>query len=151
MNLVKTINVKRPNDDIYYDYLKVSRDIDKSLLLNLKENKLLNSLKDDQEIPDDIFDIICGQIKNKMDNFKRTTLSEFREQIYDILVYNLDFVEVLWEILSQYVQEDVIKSSDLEQIIEPIYGQIKQYNNNYRPIYHLENILLNIVKIKDGY
>ena len=151
MNLVKTVNVKRPNDDIYYDYLKVPRDIDKSFVLNLKESKLLNLVKEDQEVPDEIFDIICGEIKKKMDNFKKTTLSEFREQIYDILVYNLDFVEVLWEILSQYVQEDVIKSSDLEQIIEPIYGQIKQYNNNYRPIYHLENILLNIVKIKDGY
>jgi DNA polymerase III delta prime subunit len=151
MNLVKTLNVKCPNDDIYYDYLKVSRDIDKSLLLNLKDSKLLNLIKEGQEVPVDIFDIICGEIKQKMDNFKKTTLSEFREQIYDILVYNLDFVEVLWEILSQYVQEDVIKSSDLEQIIEPIYGQIKQYNNNYRPIYHLENILLNIVKIKDGY
>ena len=151
MNLVKTINVKRPNDDIYYDYLKVSRDIDKSLVLNLKESKLLNLMKNDQEVPEEIFDIICGEIKKKMDNFKKTTLAEFREQIYDILVYNLDFIEVLWEILSQYVQEDVIKSSDLEKIIEPIYGQIKQYNNNYRPIYHLENILLNIVKIKDGY
>jgi len=151
MSLVKTINVKRPNDYIYYDYLKVSRDIDKSLILNLKESKMLGLIREDQEVPDDIFDIICGEIKKKMDNFKKTSLAEFREQIYDILVYNLDFIEVLWEILSQYVQEGVIKSSDLEQMIDPIFDQIKQYNNNYRPIYHLENILLNIVKIKDGY
>ena len=80
-----------------------------------------------------------------MDKPNKINLSEFRELLYDILIYNLDFIEVLWSIISYYVQEGKISENKTNDILSNIYGQIKQYNNNYRPIYHLENILLNIV------
>jgi len=145
LNYVKIINVKRPSKDIYYNYLNLSGDIDSKYLLNLKETKFLNKIKNTNEIPKESFDIISDLIISKMNKPNKINLSEFREILYDILVYNLDFVEILWTIISYYVQENKLINKNLDEILNLIYTQIKQYNNNYRPIYHLENILLNIV------
>ena len=145
LNYVKVINVKHPDNNIYYKYLKTPSYVDKNCILNLKETKLLEKIKDDSDIPEETFDIITNLIIKKMDKPNKINLSEFRELLYDILIYNLDFIEVLWSIISHYVQEGKISENKTNDILSNIYGQIKQYNNNYRPIYHLENILLNIV------
>ena len=142
---MKIINIKHPNTDIYYDYLKLPENIDNTCLLNLKEVKMLNLIQEDQEIPNETFDVICGLLKNKMDNPNKLNLLEFRELIYEILIYNLDFIEVLWDIISYYIQEQKLIGNALGTTLKNIYMQIKQYNNNYRPIYHLESILLNII------
>jgi hypothetical protein len=145
LNYIKVVNIKQPAKDIYYDYLKLPDYIDNTCLMNLKEINMLNSIQEDQEIPIETFDVICESIKEKMDNPKKLELLEFRELIYDVLVYNLDFIEVVWDIISHYVQEGKLKEDNLKITIKNIHRQLKQYNNNYRPIYHLENILLNII------
>jgi len=145
LNYVKVVNVKHPSKDIYYDYLKLSDEVNNNCILNLKETKLLEKIDNIDQIPEDTFDIITNLIIKKMDKPKQINLSEFREMLYDILVYNLDFIEVLWSIISHYVQEGKLKGKKLEKILKLAYTQLKQYNNNYRPIYHLENILLNIL------
>lgn len=145
LNYVKVINIKHPSKEIYYDHLKLSEDINNNCILNLKEINLLEKIDNLDEIPSDNFDIITELIIKKMNKPEKINLSEFRELLYDILIYNLDFIEVLWAIISHYVQEGKLKTDKLRNILKLIYTQIKQYNNNYRPIYHLENILLNIV------
>jgi hypothetical protein len=145
LNYVKTINVKHPDKNIYYDYLKIPETIDNQYILNLKETKLLQKIENDNEIPQETFDVITNLIIKKMNKPEKIILSEFRETLYDILIYNLDFIEVLWNIIENYVQENRLVDEKLNIILFQIYNQIKQYNNNYRPIYHLENILLNIV------
>jgi len=146
LNYVKIVNVKHPSNEIYRDYLKLPKDIANNCVLNLKETKLLEKIENIDEIPEDTFDIITSLIIKKMDKPNKIILSEFREMLYDILIYNLDFIEVLWCIISHYVQEGKLKTQKLSGILNLVYTQIKQYNNNYRPIYHLENILLNIIE-----
>lgn len=145
LNYVKTINVKQMSKEIYYDYLKLPNHIDNKCLMNLKEINMLKMIEDDENLPSESFDVICESIKQKMNNHKRLDLLEFRELIYDVLVYNLDFIEVVWDIISYYVQEGKLGTENLKKILKNTYNQFKQYNNNYRPIYHLENILLNII------
>ena len=36
---------------------------------------------------------------------------------------------------------------ELDSIMEKMYVFLKQYNNNYRPIYHLESIFFYIITI----
>ena len=73
------------------------------------------------------------------------SLFEFREILYETLVYNLDFIEVLWNIISNLIENSKINNDALKRILCDIYIQLKYFNNNYRPIYHLENIILNIL------
>jgi len=145
LNYTRVINVKHPANTVYYDYLKTPENIDSDFILNLKETKLLQKIEEDQNIPEETFDVITNLIIKKMDKPNKLNLSEFRELLYDILIYNLDFIEVLWCIIEHYIKENKLVDEKLNTILAQVYNQIKQYNNNYRPIYHLENILLNIV------
>lgn len=152
-NIIKSayiVNIGRPVNSIY-EYLKKPNEIDKININNLKEVRTLSKIDNMDEIADEYFDIICDSIIAKMVNKKKMSLFDFRETLYDILVYNLDFTEVLWHILVHFINEGKLTNDSLNIITKDIYGQLKQYNNNYRPIYHLEIILLNIVNLIHGY
>lgn len=143
LNNSKIMNVQRPTKDIY-DYLKIPSEIDKSCILNLKEANILKKIDDLETVPQEIFDIICSQLIKKIESKKNITLIELRELLYEILIYNLDFNEILWEIITHFSINNKISYTSLREILEKLYDHIKRYNNNYRPIYHLENMLLNI-------
>ena len=144
LNNIKVINIKRPSNDIY-DYLKIPNSIDKKCILNLKESNLLKKTKNINDLPEETFDIICDILIKKIKNNKKISLIEFRELLYDTLIYNLDFNEILWEIITYFTLHNNISEENLKDILFNLHIQIKQYNNNYRPIYHLENMLLNII------
>ena len=144
------INIGRPQNNIY-DYLEKPDEIDKSCIHNLKEVRSIAKVDNLEDIPPEYFDIICDNIIHKMTDPKKMSLFDFREQLYDILVYNLDFAEVLWHILTHFIQEGLLSVESLNTITQEVYTQLKQYNNNYRPIYHLEIILLNILNHIHGY
>ena len=144
LNNIKVINIKRPSNDIY-DYLKIPNSIDKKCILNLKESNLLKKTKNINNLPEETFDIICDILIKKIKNNKKISLIEFRELLYDTLIYNLDFNEILWEIITYFTLHNNISEENLKDILFNLHIQIKQYNNNYRPIYHLENMLLNII------
>lgn len=145
LNNVKIINIKRPDNEVY-KYLKTYNKIDKSCILNLKENHIINKIPSLENLPSETFDVVCCSIIEKIENTKKINLLDFRELLYEILIYNLDFNDVLWEIITYFIKIEKINIQNKEELLENLYTQIKQYNNNYRPIYHLENILLNIVK-----
>ena len=71
--------------------------------------------------------------------------TKFRDTIYDILVYNLDTAECIYYVLSYFIENDMLSQHDTSEILTKIYPFLKYYNNNYRPIYHLETILIYII------
>ncbi len=143
INNARIINIKKPDDNIYQS-LNLPNYLDKSCILNLKEINSLKKIKDPNDIPKEVFDIICETIINKM-NSPKISLLDFREVLYDILIYNLDFIEILWNVLTHFIEEGKLDEKSIYDITKSIYPQMKQYNNNYRPIYHLEIMLVNII------
>jgi hypothetical protein len=107
-------------------------------VLNLKELRLLTHTYP-ENLPKDIFNIICDNIIDEMTNSQTLVFTTFRENLYDILIYNLDITECVWYILTHFIRIGVI--TDTTEILSTIYTFLKYYNNNYRPIYHLESIL----------
>jgi hypothetical protein len=69
------------------------------------------------------------------------SMAGFRDLIYDMLIYNLDVAECIWYILYYFIQNENISDKDTSDILDRCYVFLKYYNNNYRPIYHLESIL----------
>lgn len=67
-------------------------------------------------------------------------MSRFRELIYDMLVYNIDVHECIGNIITTLVKRKYISHDKYYDVFVYVYQALKQYNNNYRPIYHLENI-----------
>ena len=143
INNARIINIKKP-DTIFYKKLKLPNYVDKSCVLNLKEIYSIKDIDSPEKIPNEVFDIICETIILKMESSK-VTLFEFRELLYDILIYNLDFIEIFWNIIIHFVEKGKLNNNSIKDILNSAYIQMKQYNNNYRPIYHLEIMLVNII------
>lgn len=107
-------------------------------ITNLKDLKVQNEQINTNKI-------VCKKIIEQMENYEELKYSDFREQIYDIFIYNLDVSECIYEILNSLIQKKKIKK--LDEILKKTYNFFKYYNNNYRPIYHLENYLFYLISI----
>ncbi len=106
-------------------------------VLNIKE---INQLGYHNVDGGDVFNVVCDTIIEQMLNGQYLTTG-FRDALYDILIYNLDVGECLWYIYSHFVGLG-LNNSD---VLVKMHDSLKYFNNNYRPIYHLESIMLNII------
>ena len=125
--------------------------VDVSCLLNLKELKSFSMYNVGFETPKDNFNTICNSIIDAMNNPRNLIITEFRDLLYDILIYNLDAIECIWYVMYHFVRSDRISSDNLSLILNKSYTFSKYYNNNYRPIYHLESIFFYIINYIHGY
>jgi adenylate kinase family enzyme len=166
LNSCYTLSIARPSKEQYSNILKYnycpqqhqsnpinSSKIDKIMdtlqkdqIMNIKEIRSLTILDELGNIPTDIFNVICDNIIQEIVNHDKIVITAFRDIIYDILIYNLDIGDVLWYILSHFIKksnispEFAIETRVITDITNQIFVFLKQYNNNYRPIYHLESI-----------
>ena len=94
---------------------------------------------------------IVNRIVVKIINYQDITMSKFRELIYDMLVYNINIYDAIYDILFYLIKNNYIEDSEYYNIMLHTNKVLKQYNNNYRPIYHLENICYYLInKIHDN-
>jgi hypothetical protein len=114
-------------------------------IINIKDFKYFNLINDNDDIPEDIFNIVSDKLLSEIINFKNCSLLQIRDLLYDILTYNLDIYECIWYIIYELIDNDYINNSNYKNILNQLYIQFKYYNNNYRPIYHLERIIYNII------
>jgi hypothetical protein len=84
-------------------------------------------------------------IKNNTDPHTENTFAILRNELYDLLIYNLNICDCLWYITKTLAYKKYINSDNISNIIINIYTFLKYYNNNYRPIYHLEKIVIYII------
>jgi hypothetical protein len=124
--------------------VNILRSIDANEITNGKEVKGFSLIRDG-EIPTDIFNIICDNIISEMKNHEKISMAGFRDSIYDMLIYNLDVTECIWYILYYFIQNENLHTNDVSDILDRCYVFLKYYNNNYRPIYHLESILFYLI------
>ena len=115
-------------------------------ILNLKELRSVSMISDLAEYPKDVFNVICDNIIHEMQKRELLDILGFRDHLYDILLYGLDITECLWYILNHFVEEGAISDPGvLSEILTRINSFLKYYNNNYRPIYHLESIFIYLI------
>lgn len=88
--------------------------------------------------------IICDKIICELMNTNNFKLLNFRDIIYDIFIYNLNIPQCVWYILIELINKKLIARETLTVILLKTYNFLQYYNNNYRPIFHLENYLLTI-------
>jgi len=142
-NCCKIIQVSRPSRIQY----------NKCFNNTFKTQVVLHEIKNIKDVHSNIvkpiqpYEVICNNIYNSIVTQEGFTFNTLREQLYDILVYNLNVDTCIWLILEKLINEGKIKSDDLPIILMKIYDFFKNYNNNYRPIYHLEKIAINLIEI----
>jgi DNA polymerase III delta prime subunit len=113
-------------------------------IMNVKE---MNILKRTRDFPTDVFNIVTDTILQKILNPSTINIQQFRNDIYELLIYNTDIAEVLFYILNYLIQNKILDAQKTNAILIRSFTFLKYYNNNYRPIYHLENIIFYIICI----
>jgi hypothetical protein len=79
-------------------------------------------------------------------NYKNQTFNNLRELCYDLLVLQFDIQKSIKYILDDLIKSKLIKEDNINDVLIKTYVFIKYFNNNYRPIYHLENYFINLIK-----
>lgn len=125
---------KAPNTSSFFN-------IESDGITNIKELYSLTTLSNTKRPPNDAFNIICDNIIKKIMYPTTINHAEFRDLLYDILTYNLETTECLFYIINYFVENRLLTSDDCSDILSKTYNFLKYYNNNYRPIYHLESIM----------
>jgi hypothetical protein len=138
------VNVKRPSREMY-TRLGLPSEILPECVLNLKEISIIKNIGDVSDLPAETFNLVCDAIIKTISDPRKLTITDFRDTLYDILVYNLDIYETIWYILTHFIREGKLEQTSVSDILQNMYKQLQQYNNNYRPIYHLESIFITIL------
>ena len=94
---------------------------------------------------------ICNAIIENIKNPDKIEFLTFRDILYDILIYELDINECIWYILTALIHSNLVSDNDMSDILLKTNIFLQYYNNNYRPIYHLENYMYNLITIVNGY
>jgi len=141
----RIVNIKRPLVSSYEQLNSSGSEIEPECILNMKEIKSMDYTGSEAETPPEIFDIVCRELITQMENYDKMDILQFRDSLYDILVYNLDATECFWEILTHFIRLEQLTNKSISAILLKTQSQLKYYNNNYRPIYHLETLFITIL------
>jgi DNA polymerase III delta prime subunit len=167
INSCYKLGIKRPSKESYTELLRVNyektkhkpntvnnitrgeeilKNIDEKGITNMKEIRTLLHMKPSNNLPDDLFNKVCDNIINKIENIDNIKFTEFRDCLYEILTYDIEINECLWYIIYYFISDNKLSNNDVSDILIKCYTFFKYFNNNYRPIYHLENIMFYIIK-----
>lgn len=142
LNCCKLISVPRPTRTQYNKCLgnKIKKNIELDEITNIKN---ITASVTQLMRP---YEVICLKILDSIldcENFKFFLL---RDQLYDIFIYHLDVTDCIWFILNKLIEMKKIKDNDMTDILIKTYTCLQYYNNNYRPIYHLESYVFYLIK-----
>lgn len=125
--------------------LACMNEIDESTVVNSKELFMLKKLKRLEDLPTDIETTICDKILKNMEHPNKINLVEFRNVIYELLVYNVNIPECMYYIMSESIQKYHLDEPSISDMLKYSYTFLKYFNNNYRSIYHLESMIFFIM------
>jgi hypothetical protein len=83
----------------------------------------------------------------------KISYNNIRNILYDLLINDLNFYDCTYYIIDGIIRKKIemsignIDSKFITKIFERVCLLFKYYNNNYRPIYHLEAFILYLIKL----
>lgn len=145
LNCCEVINFSRPTKTAYEKCTDKNISIDVENITNIK---LILSDGLELSIP---YKIICNKIISQMKNVEQLNFLKFRDVLYDIMIYNLDVSDCVFYILNTLYKQGLYDNDKLCIIMTKTYEFFQYYNNNYRPIYHLEKYFLFLISVIHKY
>jgi adenylate kinase family enzyme len=122
---------------------EILEEIDLNTIMNIKEIYSFSSLKSLQEIPTDVFNMITDALLEQILHPENLKITELRNHLYELLIYNVDISECIWHIFISLIKYGSFSTKKhITEMLNEIFVFFKYYNNNYRSIYHLESIML---------
>ena len=146
-NCCRIIRISRPSRTLYNKCLgnTVGTDIELEKITNMKN--MIGSITQLMSP----HETICNKLLNSILDINNMSFQNVRNQLYDIFIYNLDVTDCIWYIVERLVVLKHIKNDDMRDIMKKLYSCLQYFNNNYRPIYHLESFIFYLVKKVHGF
>ena len=137
-----TIPIKRPTKAQYTKCIgrQLVSTVNVAHIRNIKDlysknTKLMNINK-----------ITVSKLVQHIENYTTLDFLQLRDHLYNIFIYHLDLNECIWELLIHFIDKGSIDAEKMERVLLFLSSFLKYYNNNYRPIYHLERFVLFLCK-----
>ncbi len=92
-------------------------------------------------------EVICTVMLDILLHPDKLHFLQLRETIYDWFTYNLDVGQCVWFLLSRLMEEGHLAPAHHGDALRQTYRFLQYYNNNYRPVFHVENYLLYLVAL----
>ena len=148
LNRCKLITLERPVKTNYAKILEFKLDKNNVMdnVVNIKDEKknsfkIVNLSKLDKL---DVYNKIVNEIVNLIKDKKEFGFSKLRELLYDLCIFEFNIETVIFNIIKVLKDKKLLHDKQVNKILIENYKFLKLYNNNYRPIYHLEKIIIYI-------
>lgn len=127
--IINTSNISFINNNIYNRSYRICLGSPQKNL-NQRQNNIYNDIYkiNNRQLLNSLLDVVTS---NNIDIY------QFRNILYSILIYNIDINEAIWYIITGFLEKTNKKDINFN-LIESLFNFYSKYNNNYRPIYHLE-------------
>ena len=137
LNRCMIVPIKRPTKSSYIKITNKSQFNNQELssITNIKnlKSKIYNLNNLDKKIVDSIYDHII--------NYNNIKFLELRDKLYEIFIFNLDVHTFTFNVIKKLIVNGHLKEKHIDNVFTKLYNFLKLYNNNYRPIYHLERFI----------
>lgn len=143
LDICDKLHMKRPSKIMYNKILPTKSNkltIETSSIKNIKNIKQNDTIYFNEN-----YNTFCDSIIDELITSK-INLYVLREKLYALLIYQFNIYDCFWYIINTLYERKNLKFEDSTQISIELYKFFYFYNNNYRPIFHLENFCLYLCK-----
>ena len=95
-----------------------------------------------KSVQDKIIDNLCTIINKKK---KDVDFAAIRDSIYELFIYEVDIHECVWKIVYFLIENNCVDLETMGNVLVETQKFFKLYNNNYRPIYHVERYVYTLM------
>lgn len=135
LNLSNMITKDTPCTTVDSIYNKVNNP---NIFTYLDISNNLKYIEQHSAICDTYINIICNNNYN---------ITNIRTLLYDILINHLNSHECFFYIIQSLIVNKLINTNKISDLIFNSIFFLKNYNNNYRPIFHLESFTLYLIEL----
>ena len=144
INFSKIITYQCPSKNKLKECFNLQKAIKTNNHINLKYLK--SNVNEKQS-----YETLCDSIIHKIINYKNSDFLEFREMIYNIFIYQYDIHVCIEYITTTLIKQNYLNANNSNDYFIKLYNFYVLFNNNYRPIYHLENLFLYLCRTIHGF
>jgi len=141
-NCCQILKIPRPTRTAYNRCFKttLNKDMPLDKITNIKNiHSQLNQLMLPHEL-------ICMKLVEDILKPNHINFLALRDKLYDLFIYHLDVTECIWFIIDNLIEHEHLKSAVITNLMVKLVSFLQFYNNNYRPIYHLESMIMFLIQ-----
>ena len=141
----------KPKKKISFDLKRIDK-INPENIQNIKQ--IYSLIQSDRENENENqYKIICNKIIKVIEgscSSNHFSFLKFRDLLYELLIYHLNIYECIWYIQSYFIENGKIPEKEINELLIKTFTFFQYFNNNYRPIYHLEHYFLSMIRTVKG-